>query len=771
MAIDIKIKRGTHSQLPTLGLAEPGFTTDTKSLYIGDGVGNVKIGKETLLDLTDTPSMYNTGKYLRSTAVGTEWADSGAFSGVSSENIIYIAKNGNDVTASGTFNDPFLTIKYAISTVSGCCDEANRYVFKVSPGIFYEDNPLQMEVYTQIVGEGGFFSTKIVANNINESIIKTNNATEILNFELNGSTGASAILTTVSGVFSNKFLVISNCQKGLYINNKDALIRFSDVNYVGNLTDAVLVESGYCDIKGLYVKPGAAIESVIRATGADSRIDITSLTTTNSDITNCFYGNNQSVINSIGGIVDNCTNVFRLNNASTFNGSNIIVGDNTVRQVHIENKNCTIGFIGCVMDAEKMFGPENYKGDSVFFKDSKTKGITVYTDLSVGRPDRSWSSVFGGGRSYSKGMVVLSTDSTASTISDGDNFIDITDEATTISGADFSFQGTSSGHSVLVGAAFTENLQLHGVKFNQISAAIEVTKRSFVTEYWNGTNWLECTNMCTESNKGYSYANELFIRSNSDEYISCNIPDDCVNKTINGITCYWIRFKIKYSLTTLPVFSWLKLQTNRTKFNTDGFSTFYGKAKFKQTVLATGNIFGETGGVTNAYVNVGFGGVPTGWGHMFKNNQLNSNGDAIYMQINLPRGICTAFPITVKIMGHPEQSGSSSNGTIVISVLPIEIQGVLEADPDGGNFPVERTLENTEVLTANAAQTTNISVPFVVNNKLITIESDPINISNYYEGDMLAIRIELDDDGTGNKDFIVWTVEVSGVKWTHGERV
>ena len=135
------------------------YVDDEISTASGVLQGQVDAKPDTFLELTDTPSTYNTGKYLRSTVVGTEWVDSDAFSSVSPENIIYIAKNGNDVTASGTFNDPFLTIKHAISTVSGCCDEVNRHVFKVSSGIFYEDNPLQMEVYTQIVGEGGFFST------------------------------------------------------------------------------------------------------------------------------------------------------------------------------------------------------------------------------------------------------------------------------------------------------------------------------------------------------------------------------------------------------------------------------------------------------------------------------------------------------------------------------------------------------------------------------------------------------------------------------------
>ena len=43
MANTIKIKRGTEAGLPTLAAGEPGFTTDTFKLFIGDGTNNHQI--------------------------------------------------------------------------------------------------------------------------------------------------------------------------------------------------------------------------------------------------------------------------------------------------------------------------------------------------------------------------------------------------------------------------------------------------------------------------------------------------------------------------------------------------------------------------------------------------------------------------------------------------------------------------------------------------------------------------------------------------------
>jgi len=39
----IKIKRGTEGDIPTLAAGEPGFTTDTYKLFVGDGATNRQI--------------------------------------------------------------------------------------------------------------------------------------------------------------------------------------------------------------------------------------------------------------------------------------------------------------------------------------------------------------------------------------------------------------------------------------------------------------------------------------------------------------------------------------------------------------------------------------------------------------------------------------------------------------------------------------------------------------------------------------------------------
>lgn len=50
MTKKIKIKRGLEAALPTLQEGEPGFTTDSKKLFIGSNAGNIEIGALNILD-------------------------------------------------------------------------------------------------------------------------------------------------------------------------------------------------------------------------------------------------------------------------------------------------------------------------------------------------------------------------------------------------------------------------------------------------------------------------------------------------------------------------------------------------------------------------------------------------------------------------------------------------------------------------------------------------------------------------------------------------
>jgi len=160
-----------------------------------------------------------------------------------------------------------------------------------------------------------------------------------------------------------------------------------------------------------------------------------------------------------------------------------------------------------------------------------------------------------------------------------------------------------------------------------------------------------------------------------------------------------------------------------------------------------------------------------------KNNRLNQSADAIYAQFSLPGGICTAYPLKFIVLYEIEGSQPvTAAPSGIMSVLPIEVSGVPVADPDGGIVPTPRTQANTETLTAKAGTAvtsdlvpTGSSLPLDYSNQIHEIEYEGYDISSYYEDDVIAVRFELDDDGTPNQDVTVWGIIVEGVAFAEGK--
>jgi hypothetical protein len=152
---------------------------------------------------------------------------------------------------------------------------------------------------------------------------------------------------------------------------------------------------------------------------------------------------------------------------------------------------------------------------------------------------------------------------------------------------------------------------------------------------------------------------------------------------------------------------------------------------------------------------------------------MNTTADAIYTQLVIPEGICTAFPLSITAVystvgGQPVTTSPTGR----ISVLPVEVQGVLVADPAGGLTPIPRILANTETLTGKAALEGNGTVDLTdlatTDNRALSTDFGTYDISDYYENDLVFIRFELVDDGTPNQDVIVWTIILSGVVFSDG---
>lgn len=80
MAQTIQIKRGLKTNLPTLASGEMGLCTDTKEVYVGDGVGNILVGRAMMGTYAARPNAGSSGRiyYVNSgTNLGYAYLDDG----------------------------------------------------------------------------------------------------------------------------------------------------------------------------------------------------------------------------------------------------------------------------------------------------------------------------------------------------------------------------------------------------------------------------------------------------------------------------------------------------------------------------------------------------------------------------------------------------------------------------------------------------------------------------------------------------------------------
>jgi hypothetical protein len=675
---------------------------------------------------------------------------------------VTVAESGGD----------FDSVKDAIDSITDA-GSSKPYVVLVYPGVYLED-PITLKAFVAV--EGVAVGTAIVMPNNNAQPLFTPvTSTSIRKLYLFCPTseagikaGAGVTNVQVEDCF---FSSLGTGQTAIHATGSGSLIIVEECKFFSTINQGMLAESsGRIDCSNVL----SYATTFAYANGGTIWVHNSGC----QSATNGYYANNGGTIYGIAVTSEGMTNAIRLGATGTnhITGVGWEIRDSVTYDILQENATGALAISGARLDIDK-FSITDW---SVINPDFGTtiednQRFVVTKDLDVGIAEMGHDTHMGEGPSYTRGMKVITSDSTATSTTDGGNLTDVSTAAASPSGSTFTFQGTEANHCIYFGSSLSDGsdvLKHWALKIAQTTAAVEASVKSFAFEIWDGAAWTEISVMAIQSTALYRYANEVFIRSNTVEYILYGIDADTTwsKKTISGNNLYWCRVRVTSALTTAPVFEQSKLVPSYTESIEDGTLIFQGLARFRQTIIAAGNLFGESGGVVAAAPSVGSGGVPTGWSHFTKNSLLNSNGDAIYMQFVIPRGTDTSQPMFFRSYLAPV-AGGAGTVTMIASVLPLEAAFVLEADPSGGSTPVARTLANTETFTAKAGQTDTQTFTSGTTNKTQAIDFGPFDISDYYEGDMLLVRLEMDDDGAGNANVLVWLIEVSGSKWTHGERL
>jgi len=559
-----------------------------------------------------------------------------------------------------------------------------------------------------------------------------------------------------------------------------------DIQYMSGTCDnvmATVVGGGLLIIDGLFVAVGTIGSAVLVNNSGSVHAHSVQIGPVTGTITNGFEcGPGQLTVSDA--TIEGCTNgISIIDNSAIVHLSAVHIDNSVTNDILVDPVlvSGTYHAVGCSYQESMISAPTAWKTGATIIANyqdefAEDQAFKCQSELHVGSPEKGTEAVFGEGDSYTREMVVLTTDGTAG-VGDGAGFVDESAAASSPTGSTLSFQGLGANHSILFCTTLQDivGLKKHwGLKVLQTVAAN--IGGDFVWELWDGAAWTPFGVLSTHSDLFHRYANEVLIRTNTSEQIRYGVDSNAAwaTKNINGTTGYWSRLRNQNILTTAPVFQQFKLHSSRTELNADGTQEYFGNARFKRTIQSTGNVFGESGAVADANPTIGSGGVPTGWAHIMKNSRLNGSGDAIYGQFDIPRGLDTSFPLTFDFHMLPATApGAPGNTTWILSVLPIESVNVMEADPTGGTTPITRTIAQTEVITSKVA-TLSATVPVLSTDltRIQEINFGLYDISGYYESDTVYWRLEMDSAGAAPPGAVDITMaEISGVFWTNGEKL
>jgi len=745
-------------------------------------------------------------------------------------NVLFVDSiHGNDTTAEPDRQEnPYLTIGAALAAAP-----TTGSTVLVRPGVYKEEG-LVVNENVSLIGEGGWQVTTIGPSpaSATSDIIELKEDAYIEGVSVNVPQGSfNGIFASNSAGTNSAYNVTfygngttGSTGVGMFKSGGGKLIGTGIRVEGGGIQDCLKVDSGVLALEGIHVPQSSGsienvllvttsggtlagraqmlsfnsgnnnVTNVVKTTGGSTGVIPTALIFTPNifNATNAYTGDGEfETLNMLGGRFENVTLAVNLDLAGTAQESTYRINANH-QPLYLYNKEAA-----ALAEFSLTFTQQSTDTfDSSF-------NIFGAEQMSVGFAERGTSVSVGRGAPYTTGMVVYTTDNTASSTSDGGNLTDVTDEATSKTGSTFTFQGAGTNHTILVGVQ-RQDLNGDPIKFYGLETFVSSQASSggtYVFESWNGSEWVETMGMCTNVDEGFSYGTDYFIRPNTDEFIRVGLDEfiespiadfgvsavTWSNKTINSIDAYWLRIRIDTAVTTLPNFERFKILDSVYSFSKNGVPSAKGLAQFRKTINLNGNIWSPSGGGmsledysrtlgtgTNAYT------------HYFENSLIDTAGESVSIQFPLPIGTCTAFPITMKlVMEVPVGGGTIDSDTIEIitSALPQAVVGTLIADSSGGVTPIKRTITQTNTLDSlnpyeniidvlPEGYTPGVTTWADLRDKIFEIDLGQINVQSIYEGDMIFLQTGINAiNTTGGGEVIVYGLIIEGVSHQDGKGI
>lgn len=534
------------------------------------------------------------------------WVDSSI---ASFNNNLYVSPNGSDVSGTGTIEKPYKTISHTLNTITDAAID-KTYGIVLAAGNY----PETQIVCKEFVTIASIMPTAIVqANDPDTDLFVVTNNSPLVGFNIVGPSNAKAVSATNAGaVTTMRNITMINSYDGIYINGLDTNVTLIDfyvttTNPLAEFNTIIEIAQGHCDIQGTTIRKGTKANTMFKVSGSNSDGHMWVIDNDSEDITRFIdvqNGGSLSVNNSRS--IGNGTEVYINNATLSLNGlslsspdigidvgpvgfstlicNRVNINNSTSYDLRTQTSNLVLAGLENLMSDSKIqytMGPPISHNFSHFSSDSGDEGLRIKAELGVGSPDRPSESAFGEGDSYTRGILVYQYDDT-------NGYNDITEEAKSNVGSGFGWSDTAVNSAIYMTSTLQKSdlsdyVQYFGVKVSITTSGVIGTGAA-ITEYWNGASWVPFTIMRTEGSPPFLPRAESLVDAPTGDYQlrhNALMELDWAKTDPMGLgnDYYWTRVRITSPITTSPVFEQLKVHSNRTEFNEDGWVEYFGKAR------------------------------------------------------------------------------------------------------------------------------------------------------------------------------------------------
>lgn len=245
-------------------------------------------------------------------------------------------------------------------------------------------------------------------------------------------------------------------------------------------------------------------------------------------------------------------------------------------------------------------------------------------------------SVFGSGDSHIRTVSILHYDTASDTYTDKTSTMTLSTSPT-----DYMFPYATAGSMLYIGSGLEA---FPGIKLDCDGLMNYTGDGVIVAEIWTGAAWTNIPFMTTRASPDYARQCQQ-IGTAASQQVRFGDVSAWRTTTVNSVADkYWLRFRITSDLDTMCKVSRIKVHTNRTEINADGFMEFFGNAR---PLIRLPYDLGLTEAAANSPANGDvYSSSTIGVGRV-ENSFQDAVTDTIGFVADFPSGIDTSYPMTL----------------------------------------------------------------------------------------------------------------------------